>query len=384
MRIGIDVRYLSHGLIGGVHTYLLNLVSALLDITRVHQIFLYADTKYPFELNHLPAHVTLRLLPYHNMLSSVYHDFFMRRVMARDELDVAHFPANYGFAPAGTRAVITLHDVINILPLFQIWRGITKTPRTLAMMMYLHYCSTLAIRRADWIITDSAHAARQIAFISGLDAQKIVPVHHAPPSGFERIEDARILAEVRARYNLTRPFVLADALKNPAVLVRAWQLLPAHLREHAQIVFFTRRPDVLPIVHEAVAAGWARLLLRPSVRDLCALYSMTDIFIFPSWIEGFGLPVLEAMTCGAPVIASDRGSIPEVAGDAAILIDAEDANALARQMQAVLMDRELARQLRERGWARAAQFSWRATAQKTLACYERAQNHQPVLNPAVS
>lgn len=383
MRIGIDVRYLSHGLIGGVHTYLINLVPALLNIAREHRIFLYADNKCPFELHDLPAHVTLRLLPYHNPLSSVYHDFFMRRTMVHDELDVVHFPANYGFAPAGARAVITLHDAINILPLFKLWRGIAKNPRTLAMMTYLHFCSTLAVRRADLIITVSAHAAREIALRSGLDAQRIVSIHHAPPSGIERIEDAHALAAVRAQYGLSRPFVLADALKNPEVLVRAWRLLPARWRENAQIVFFARRQEVLPIVHEAVAAGYARLLIRPARADLSALYSMAEAFVFPSWIEGFGLPVLEAMTCGAPVIASDRGSIPEVAGDAAILVDAQDARGLAEQIERVLTDSEHAHRLRARGLIRAKDFSWENSARKLLDCYERVQNQRPVLNPAV-
>jgi glycosyltransferase involved in cell wall biosynthesis len=149
--------------------------------------------------------------------------------------------------------------------------------------------------------------------------------------------------------------------------------MPPDLRTGRQIVFFARRPDVLPIVHEAVSEGSARLLVRPSREDLIALYSMAEAFVFPSWIEGFGIPVLEAMTCGAPVIASDRGSIPEVAGDAALLADAEDDLMLSQHLALVLSTPQAASRLRERGFIRAAQFSWRNTAQQILESYESVQ-----------
>jgi glycosyltransferase involved in cell wall biosynthesis len=307
-------------------------------------------------------------------LSSFYHDFLMWRYLEEDRLNVVHFPANYGFGPARAKTVITLHDAINILPLREIIRGHPKNLRTMVMMTYLHYCSSAAVSRADLLLTVSEHAKREIARHSAFDPQKIVPVPHAPTTDFRRIENPLALADVRQRYHIAQSFVLADALKNPAVLIRAWQMLPPTLRAARIILFFSRRPDPLPVVHEAVSAGYARLLVQPSREDLIALYSMAEAFVFPSWIEGFGLPVLEAMACGAPVIASDRGSIPEVAGDAALLADAEDATALAEHLRRVISDPEEAQRLRELGFARAAQFSWRNTAQKILECYQRVLN----------
>jgi glycosyltransferase involved in cell wall biosynthesis len=379
MRIGIDVRYLSHGLIGGVHTYLRNFLPPLIDLAAEHQIFLYADTKRELELGALPDHVTVRYLPWRSPLSSVVNDFVMWRQMAADRLDVAHFPANYGFAPSHLRTVLTLHDALNILPLREtlvreIRRGNTRNLRTAAMTVYLHYCTIAALRRADLVMTVSVDAGNAIARLSGFDFNRIVPIPHAPAPDLRRIVDPTVLEQIRGRYGLMRPFILADALKNPAVLVRAWRLMPLAEREGKQIVFFSRRDDPLPIVRDAVAAGEARLLIRPPRSDMMALYSMAEAFVFPSWIEGFGLPVLEAMACGAPVIASDRGSIPEVAGGAALLVDADDPAIVARQIALLLTSSDEARRLRARGFERAAQFSWRQTAKRILESYEHATN----------
>lgn len=371
MRVGIDVRYLSHGLVGGVHTYVAHFVPALVELAREHQVYLYADTKRPFELHNLPGHVAVRCLPWRSPLSSVGHDLLMRRHMLNDRLDVVHFPANYGFSPPGVRTVITLHDAINILPLKEIIRGHPKNPRTIAMMFYLHVLTRAAIRRADLLLTVSAHAGREIARHSGLSPEKIVPIPHAPTPDLCRVDNPGTLADVRARHHLHRPFVLADALKNPETLVKAWRQLPPELRASHEIIFFARRAEVLPIVHAAVAEGHARLLVRPSREDLIALYSMAAAFVFPSWIEGFGIPVLEAMTCGAPVIASDRGALPEVIGEAGLLADAEDAGMFARHIGHVLAHPAQAQELRERGFARAGQFSWRATAQRILESYSQ-------------
>jgi glycosyltransferase involved in cell wall biosynthesis len=377
VRVGIDVRYLSHGLVGGVHTYVAHFVPALLELAAEHQVFLYADTKRPLDLGVLPDNTVVRYLPYRNAVSSVYLDLWFSRYAARDHLDVLHFPANYGFAPRGVRTVITVHDALNLLPLREIWRGLRdgfahRTPRTVAMMTYLHFCTTAAVRRADLILTVSTYAGREIARYSGVDPQRIVPIFHAPTPDLRRVVDPPALAALRERYQLPKHFVLADAFKNPAAVVAAWRRLPERLTAHRSIVFFARRPEVLPAVRDAEARGEARVLLRPPREDLIALYSTADAFVFPSWTEGFGLPVLEAMSCGAPVVASDRGAIPEVAGDAALLAEATDPAALAQQLGKVLGSAEEAERLRRAGFARASQFSWRATARQILASYSRA------------
>lgn len=378
MRIGIDIRYLSHGLTGGVHTYLAHLLPALLEQSVGHELVLYADTKAPRELGALPPNVRLRLLPYQGALSNLLNDLLtLRRVLRQDCLDLVHFPANYGFAPLGVRSVITLHDAINILPLLEIIRGHRKDARTVAMMTYLHFCSSAALRRADLVLTVSQHARREIARIGRYDLSRIVAIPHAPTPDLQRIDDEVTLATVRSRYGLNKPFILADGLKNPAVLTRAWPLLPLTIRERYILAFFARREPPAP-ARVAEAAGFARVFINPPRADLVALYSMASAFAFPSWIEGFGIPLLEAMTCGAPVVASNRGAIPEVLGDAGLLADAEDERGFAAQLAILLGDEAIAADLRERGYQRAVAFSWASTARQTLDSYAAARSYPTV------
>ncbi|MFQ3661912.1 MAG: glycosyltransferase family 1 protein [Chloroflexaceae bacterium] len=374
MRIGIDVRYLSHGLVGGVHTYVKQLVPALLKAAPEHEFVLYADTKAPFELRDVPANTRVRYLPYRNALSSIMSDFVrLRREMATDRVEVAHFPTNYGFGPRGAATVITLHDAINLMPLSHTLqsKGTLWDARARAMTIYLYCCSHLALRRADLVLTVSEHARREIAHYGHYDPGRIVAIHHGIEAGLRRVTDAAVLAEVRARYGLERQFILADGLKNPAVIVRAWQHLPQHLRDSHTIVFFSRR-EPLPVVREAEAAGHCRLLLNIPRADLVALYSMACAFVFPSWLEGFGIPIVEAMTCGAPVICADNSAMPEVAGGAALLCNAEDEHTLAAHLTRVLGNPNEAERLRALGYARARQFSWQRTAEQTIAAYHRA------------
>jgi len=370
MRIGLDARYLSHGILGGINSYLRNLLPALFEVAKDHKIFLYADTKRSFELSELPENVVLRLLTYRNGFSSLYYDFNLKKAMAQDKLDIVHFPANYGFGPRGARSVITLHDEINIMPLGKILYGHPKNIRTIVMMTYLHFCSSSAIRKADLVVTISEYARKQILDRSLLPEAKVIAIHHGRPLNVQKVFDVKELERVRQLHGINKEFALADALKNPGVLVRAWKLLPEEVRVDKEIIFFSRTENVKPDVHEAVAAGYAKFILRPERNDLNAFYSMATVFVFPSWIEGFGIPLLEAMICGAPILASDRGAIPEVLGNAGLVIDAEDDVALAHHLESLFANREERERLRRLGYSRVSQFTWKGSASRLLGAYK--------------
>jgi glycosyltransferase involved in cell wall biosynthesis len=375
MRIGIDARYLSHGIMGGINSYLRNILPALFEVATDQQLFLYADTKKSFELENLPENVVLRLLPYKNATSSVYHDFFMNRMMSEDHVDIVHFPANYGFPGKNHRSVITLHDEINIMPLQKIIKGHPKNAPTFVMMSYLHFCSKKAVRKVNRVITISEYARQQILRLGLVPVDKVKVIPHGKPVDAKIVEDAGELERVSKLFLLKKNFVLADALKNPGVIVRAWERLPETLRRDKEIVFYSRSDAVRPEVHKGIEAGIAKFILRPSRKELNALYSMAKVFIFPSWIEGFGIPLLEAMACGVPIIASDRGAIPEVLDHAGLIIDAEDDAALAEHLVTLLTRQEEWERIRKLGFERVKKFTWRESANQLLRVYQELMIH---------
>lgn len=368
--IGFDARYLSHGLVGGVHTYVRQLVGTLSRRETQWRWTFYADTKAPFELTELPPTVKVRLLPWRNAASSVLNDFQLGQLMRREGVTLAHFPANYGFAPANLPLVITVHDAINVLPLRDILRGHPKHPRQQFMMTYLHLLTTAAMRRTPMVITDSEYSRREILRRTGLADDRVRVVYLAPDPSF-RLLDAACLREWRARWRLRERVVLADGTKNPDCTLRAFRALPAAVRARTSLVFFARRLPP-PAAQRAAEAGECLLLLCPPHEELVALYNLADLFIFPSWYEGFGLPVLEAMACGAPVIASSRGSLPEVTGDGGLIVDAEDHDAIARATVDLLTNEVAYARLREQALAWTARFSWEKTATQTLQVYGEA------------
>jgi glycosyltransferase involved in cell wall biosynthesis len=169
---------------------------------------------------------------------------------------------------------------------------------------------------------------------------------------------------------LTRRYVLAvgtlEPRKNLERLIGAWRRLPAPLREGRTLALVGPRGwDDAPILAAARAAG-AQLLGSVSDAELRALYAGADAFVYPSLYEGFGLPVLEAMAAGAPVLTSNVSSLPEVAGDAALLVDPRDEAAIASGLERLLVDVALAERLRSAGRVRAAEFSWARTARETI------------------
>ncbi len=380
LRIGIDVRYLSHRLVGGVHTYVSRLVPAMLEAAPDDTFLLYADSKAPLELT-ATGRAIVRTLPWRHQGSSIWNDRAMARWMAGDAVDVAFFPANYGVGPAGAASVVTVHDAINLLPLRHslFVRGHRATLRTNLMTVYLHRATVRAVRRATRLVTMSAYSRDTIVDASTRRHDDIDVVHHGTPPVIAVTADA--LATMRHAHGLPGSYVLADGLKNPGVLLRAAARLPPEIRRAQTLVFFARHAQVLPVLAAAVAAGDARLLVNPSRAELAALYAGASAFVFPSWIEGFGIPLLEAMSYGAPIIASDRGAIPEVAGDAALLVDAEDDAGLAAALHDVLTQPGTAARLRAAGDARGRQFTWQRSAEQTLASLRRAHAERQTATP---
>jgi glycosyltransferase involved in cell wall biosynthesis len=371
MRIGFDVRYLSHGLTGGVRTYVYHLARWLPELAPDWQFFYYADAKAEIDL---PApslpNVTVRMLPWRSWLSSVMNDRRIAAWMRRDGVEVAHFPANHG--PVGTyRLVVTVHDALNLFPMREHLRGFGKTPRKVGMMLYLGHQTRQVLRDAHRVITVSEHARREIVATGRCNPERIVAIHEAADPRFGVTSDRTAAADMRARWQMGERTILADAIKNPGALVQAWQRLPEAQRNRTTLVFFSREPCPRPELAAALASdARLRFVPQPSIDDLILLMNAADVFAFPSFYEGFGLPLVEAMQCGLPIVASRRGSIPEVVGDAGLVFTLEDVGEFARHLERVLADADLRARLRAASVKRAADFSWEKAARGTLHVYQ--------------
>jgi glycosyltransferase involved in cell wall biosynthesis len=384
MRVGLDVRYVSHGLTGGVRTYVYHLASELPHAAPDVEFFYYADSKAPLELelDSLPRNVTIRTLSWSSPVSSIVNDVRMARWMRRDRIDVAHFPANYG-ASGPYALVVTVHDALNLFPMREHLRGYGRTPRKVAMMLYLGWKTRRTLARADHLLTVSEHARHDIASRGHVPVDRITAIHEAAAPCYVRHDDPAWLQRARTRHEAPRVTIVADAIKNPGHLIQAWQMLPDAVRHEAGILFFSREPMPRPELAAALAQdSRIRFLRQPTTPELVELLNIADVFVFPSFYEGFGLPLVEAMSCGAAIIASTRGAIPEVVGEAGLLFDLEDPGQLATHLAALLTDASARTRLREASMRRAHAFSWSATARQTVDVYRRVHTRRAQDAPA--
>jgi glycosyltransferase involved in cell wall biosynthesis len=284
-------------------------------------------------------------------------------------LDVLHSPANAGPVRVPRVAcVITLHDAI--------WLRMREQWSDQRAVRTMHRVAVPTVRRADRLITVSRDAARDLVQLLNIPVDRIDVAHH----GVRVDPDAPATPENELRDRLglgDDPVVLCVAQKRPYknqdVLVRALadeRVSPAHLvlpgAKTAYEDTLRSLATELGVMNRLHLPGWL------DDRDLEGLYELAHCFALPSRLEGFGLPVLEAMARGVPVTCSDRSALPEVVGDAALLFDPDDREAVAGSLARLLDQPRLREELAERGRKRAARFSWQATAEATVDSYRRA------------
>lgn len=369
LRIGFDGRYINdryHGI--GRVTY--SLLAAMLELDGDQRFVLFVHPGYAnsrFDLDRLAAHEGVEVVPLRLPLLVPIEQAAWPLLVRRHRLDLVHSPYVVGPLVVGVPVVVTVHDLI-----FE--RYPEYTPQRLLRFAY-RAMATLSLRRASAVVAVS-EATRA-------DVERWYPTTrgrtHVIPNGvsrsFSRVEDPGRLATVRARYGLPPRFVLAVGAgrphKNFEVLVEAAR----DLGDDGPGVVLASAPDERfpDAVGDRIARyGLEHRVLRiRDVRedDMAALYSLADAFVFPSFVEGFGLPMLEAMAAGTPVVAADASVMPELGGDAVLLFDPSDAAALAAQIRRLAGDPDLRGRLRERGIRRAAEFSWERAARATVELY---------------
>lgn len=267
-----------------------------------------------------------------------------------------------------TRRVGTIHDVIPYI--------FPETSTRLDWLIYRCWLP-LAVRRLDAIITDSEQSKRDIVRYLPVAEEKVTVIPCAANRHYRPLTSREIQAAL-SKYDIHFPYILyvgsIAARKNLPRVLAAYAQVRRRSDKWRMVIVGARKWKSSPVYETVQRLGLADVVHFTGFVeevDLPALYNGADLFVFPSLYEGFGLPVLEAMACGTPVVTANRSSLPEVAGDAALLVDPEDVEAIAAAMQRLLSDPALAADLRQRGLERAAQFTWERTARETVAVYEQ-------------
>jgi glycosyltransferase involved in cell wall biosynthesis len=379
MRIGIDARFLTHPQPGGFKTYTQNLTMALAEVDAENEYVLYIDrppdqdTRLPdrpnFATRIVPGSLPLLGMPWREQVG-------LSRQAARDKLDLLHSPSLTAPLRLACPSVVTIHDMIWFFA-EKFSRHTPSFGKRKLMEWYYRFVPQFAVRNASAILTVSHAAKESIVQHLGLSPDQVFVTHEAASPIYRRVDDLEKIEAVRRKYHLASDFVLAigsaDPRKNVAALVRACTLLPTLLQERYQLAIVWTHHLLAPGMAEQIKASGinsqVRFLEGVSDEELVLLYNAASLFVFPSLYEGFGLPPLEAMACGTPVVAANNSSIPEIVGDAALLFDAKDTEAMACVIAQVLADGALQAGLIEKGLKRAASFSWAKCARETVAVY---------------
>jgi glycosyltransferase involved in cell wall biosynthesis len=365
VRIAIDARKLRDY---GVGTYVRNLLRHLgrLDHTTEYVILCrQADCGMVKDLGPNFRAVPERARPY-----SLREQLTVPLDLRREEIDLFHAP-HYVLPPlTPCKSVVTIHDCIHL-----------RFPQYLPNHFAYAYARTsmwFATHRSNRVLTVSEASKRDILRYFKVPDAKIDVIYNAIDERFGQAAHEEEIARVRERYQLDGPFVLyagnIKPHKNLERLIEAFHLIRRGPLEHVKLLIIgdeiSKYATLRRAVHQHKLHKHVRFFGFVPDETLAALYRLARVFVFPSLYEGFGLPPLEAMASGTPVVTSNVSSLPEVVGDAALLIDPYEPESIADAMRRVLTDERLREDLRARGLARAREFSWERSVRRVREIYE--------------
>ncbi len=363
MRIGINARTLAYPS-GGPKEYLMGLVAALLELPTAHELVLFYPS--PSHVGTFPE-ATEIVLPCRNRL--LFDWLCLPRAMRRQGIDAAFFPSSNMPPGIPCPAVVTMLDLGYFHPTLRMYRTMDTA--------YMRWAIRFSARRAERLLAISDHTRRDLLRLTRADPDKVAVTHLACDPIYKKAVDSAAVAAFRRDKGLNRDFILyagnISPRKNLGLLLAAYaqvsDRIPCDLALTGGLAW---DEDFEAQVRGLGLSDRVRRLGHVDRADMPLLYHAATALAFPSLFEGFGLPVLEAQACGTPVVCADATALPEVAGRGALLVDPASVEAWAVALTRVVMDTELRQALVAEGYANEARFTWRDTAQKTLAALEAA------------
>ena len=367
MLIGIDASRSVAQERTGTENYSLNLIRHLLALQSDHHYRLYFNRPPTYNLQ--PATCNLRIMPFPRLWTHLRLSW----EMARHPPDLLFVPAHVLPIVHPRRSVVTVHDL-----------GYLYYPEAHRLLdrLYLDLSTRYNARAATHLIADSSATKRDLSERYGVEPAKITVVYPGyDVTVFQPVRDEKAIEVVKAQYGIAGDYILfvgtLQPRKNLTRLVKTFSLSNIQYPiSNIQLVIAGKKgwlyEEIFQQVEKLGLEGRVVFTGYVPEGDLPALLSGARLFVFPSLYEGFGLPVLEAMACGTPVVCSNTSSLPEVAEDAAVLVDPLDVEGLAAAIGRVLGDEELRAKLIERGFEQAREFSWDRCARETLDVLESA------------
>ncbi len=374
MRIGIDARKL-HDF--GIGTYIQNILRQLARIDREWEYVLLCRPDDRDWLSHLGPNfrpVIVRAAPY-----SISEQFSVPWRLLRERVQLFHSP-HYVLPPlVMCPSVVTIHDCIHLL--FPQYLPSRLAPVYARVFMW--WATTRAVR----VLTVSEASKHDILRFFRIPDEKVVVIHNAIDERFRMPPPDEEAYRIRERFQLHEPFLLyagnVKPHKNLERVIEALAQLHANGFDQLKLLIIgndiSRYATLRRAVHAHNLHRYVRFLGFVPDQTLAILYRMSSVFVFPSLYEGFGLPPLEAMASGTPVVTSNVSSLPEVVGSAAVLVDPHDSHAIAEGIAHVLFDPQLRATLRERGLERSATFSWEPAARALRGIYQTVAREKGLL-----
>lgn len=370
MNIGIEANsYYKNTAGSGVFTR--NIIDELKKFDNEARVFLFANNR------HSEMDITKKKNIFRRIYNGIYDIFWMQVLLPiklkQNKIDVLYCPAYLGPIFAPCPVVLTLFDM-----------NYKRYPQTCDFMFrkYLQFLLPITKKSAKKIITISEFSKSEIVSLLNIDPSKIEIILLGAHEKFRCNKNQIEIEKVKTKYGISGDFILTvgtlEPRKNMAKLVDAFNIIKKDLNIKHKLVIcggkgwyydniFTTIKDN-GLEKEIVFTGYV------DDEDLPVLYSAADIFAFPSIYEGFGLPVLEAMSCGCPVVASNTSSIPEVTGDAAVLVTPFDSNDIAKGLLQVINNMDFKNELIKKGLERSKIFSWHSAAKKLLNIFKTTIN----------
>tara|TARA_B100000315_G_scaffold212472_1_gene209859 strand:- start:2068 stop:3189 length:1122 start_codon:yes stop_codon:yes gene_type:complete len=370
MKIAIDVRTLSKPK-SGIGYYVQSLINGLNKFESPYEYFLFSDNQGILNEIKKNQKITYIKSPFsheNHLVGDLWENTALPHRLRAEGISLFHGPSYIiPFIKKGFKTIATIHDIAFFL---------YPDMEPLKFRIYMRCMIKAITKRADLIIAVSASTKSDLVNILNVPEEKIRVVHSAVNEKYYKLEHKN--SSIKKKYNINKNYFLfvGDLLprKNISKLFEAFSLLPERIKNEYQIVIvggrkysFKRIENTLKennLTSSVIFTGYI------NEEDILLLYNSADIFVFPSFYEGFGFPILEAMSCGVPVITSNVSSMPEIAGDAAILIDPNDSEELAGAISTLVDDADLRQKKIEAGFKRANLFSLKKMTEKTVNIYK--------------